>query len=166
MHYDPDLLASLAETPIGECIPVQALYRLPGWGLFVDCPFISDAAGVFACLDPGTSFVNGAAPASSTDELMFTFVLRRPEVRIVQAALRLSEGTFTSSLAAQERDRRATKARAQYEAAPGEPGGRHVAPHLRRAHCLVNSAAVSRRPVRGNCECGQRLYPHRGLRVT
>ena len=53
-----------------------------------------------------------------------------------------------------------------HSATRGEETDRHVLPHLRRPHCLVNSAAVSLRPVRGNCECGQRLYPHRGLRVA
>ena len=58
--------------------PVQALYRLPGWGLFLDCRFIGDHASMFARLDPGTIMVNGAATARSTDELMLTFVLPQP----------------------------------------------------------------------------------------
>jgi hypothetical protein len=35
-----------------------------------------------------------------------------------------------------------------HNAVGGEETGRHVTPHLRKPHCLVNSATVSRRPVR------------------
>ena len=35
-----------------------------------------------------------------------------------------------------------------HSATGGEETDRHVTPHLRKPHCLVNSATVSRRPVR------------------
>ena len=35
-------------------------------------------------------------------------------------------------------------AQRHHSATPGEETGRHVAPHLRKPHCLVNSGTVSR----------------------
>ncbi len=107
VRYDPELLDSFEATPIDERIPVQALYRLPAWGLYLDCPFIADGAGVLTCLDPGE--ISGTdSPIASVDELVLSFVVPGAERTVTQAAVRLSEPSVAASLAAQERDRQAS----------------------------------------------------------
>jgi hypothetical protein len=104
--FDPDILASFTGALGSERIPVQALYRLPGWGLYLDCPFIGHNAGVFVCLGPANVHMNDitATPDGAVDELMMTFVLPdnapgKPPV--LHASLPLSEPTVTAALAAQ-----------------------------------------------------------------
>ena len=105
VFFDADLLSSLSDTGPDERIPVEALHRLPGWALYLDCPFLGPGAGAFACLDPGDVQVPGA-PDGSADELMVTFVLGGDDEAVVQVSLRLPEETVGAGLAALERDRR------------------------------------------------------------
>src|SRR5205823_1699754 len=37
-RFDPALYAALAETPIGEDLPVAPLFRLPEWCCYLDLP--------------------------------------------------------------------------------------------------------------------------------
>jgi hypothetical protein len=103
--FDRDLLASFSGAPDSERIPVQALYRLPGWGLYLHCPFIAENAGVFVCLEPAdVHWGNVTAPPGAVDELTMTFVLPDngpDQVQVLYLSLRLSENTVAASLTAQ-----------------------------------------------------------------
>lgn len=216
VRYHPDVLDTLAVTPIDGRIPVQALYRLPQWGLFLDCPFLTADAGVFVSVDPGAILEHHTPMVDSVDELMLTFVLPGGDPPLLQANIRLSEDTIAGALAAQDAEWRTSPpavfrnlvhrdadqlsdhlgqsfphvlatvvsmllylcveepdisqrplpvldrtpggdplrsggdvqvvdagwrlgaalhdAWLRYETEPGDPAGRHVAPHLRRAH--------------------------------
>jgi hypothetical protein len=103
--FDRDVLASFSGAPDGERIPVQALYRLPGWGLYLHCPFISENAGVFVCLEPAdVHWGDVTAPPGTVDELTMTLVLpdnSPDQIQVLYQSLRLSEDTVAGSLAAQ-----------------------------------------------------------------
>jgi hypothetical protein len=229
VYYDTTLLDSLANTPIEQPIPAQALYRLHAWGLYLDLPWLVGGAGVFACLDPGPDLhtthvlltytgvladgvplehelilANDMVPGSlsppfadvspdvahfvpdelgsvvgmpwgrvlaNTVSMLLYLCSEGPDVRRVALppgpGAKRAAANSAQALQVGWRIGAALRAAQRYRSATrGEETDRHVLPHLRRPHCLVNSAAVSLRPVRGNCECGQRLYPHRGLRVA
>jgi hypothetical protein len=107
VRYDPDIVDTFVATPIDHKIPTQALYRLPSFGLFLDCPWLAEGAGVFACIDPGRIDVApGDDPIEGIDELVLTFVLPANVPPVIQASIWFPEGSITAALEAQDRQPR------------------------------------------------------------
>jgi hypothetical protein len=107
VRYDPDIVDTFVATPIDHKIPTQALYRLPSFGLFLDCPWLAEGAGVFACIDPGQiDSPPGDDPVHGIDELLLTFVLPDKVPPLVQASIWFPEGSITAALEAQDRQPR------------------------------------------------------------
>lgn len=104
VRFDLDIVDTFTASPIGETIPTQALYRLPSWGLFLDCPWLAPGAGVFASIDPGhIDAPPGETPIDSTDELQLTFVLPDKQPPTLHTSLWFPEGTIAAALEAQDR---------------------------------------------------------------
>ena len=85
-------------------MPVDALYRLPSWGVFLDCPFLGTDAGLFAALDPGRIDDPDGEGIDSVDEIFLTFALPGRDPQLMVTSLRFTEGSIAAALAAQERD--------------------------------------------------------------
>lgn len=86
---------------------MQALDRLPTWGLYLDCPFLGLGNGAFCCLDPAQAYVAGLKADSGGDRLMLTFVLPATPA-VAHLSLRLGDGNLAASLESMEGELRAT----------------------------------------------------------
>jgi hypothetical protein len=74
VRFDDNVARALMDTPIEGTIPTQVLYRLPAWGLYVDCPGLGEGAGFFVSLDAGTVSAPGSGSQTEVDELLFAVV--------------------------------------------------------------------------------------------
>jgi hypothetical protein len=74
VRYHPELAAALIDTPLDGTIPVDALYRMPAWGLYLDTPHLGDGAGVFASVSPTRFTVPGRPASAGADQLFLVFV--------------------------------------------------------------------------------------------
>lgn len=105
VRYDPDIVDTFVATEIDDKIPTHALYRLPSYGLFLDCPWLAAGAGVFVCIDPGHVDVPpGDEPIRGVDELVLTFVLPDREPPVMQTSIWFPQGSIAAALAAQDRE--------------------------------------------------------------
>ncbi len=73
VRFDDDVARALMDTPMEGTIPTEVLYRLPAWGLYIDCPGLGEGAGFFVSLDAGTVTAPSGSQAE-VDELFFAVV--------------------------------------------------------------------------------------------
>ena len=108
-RYDPDLYASLWETPLDGKIPVEVLFRLPEWCVWIETDPASDPAspsrGFFASLESDTH--------TQRPELRLVFDLVKPDGKnsLVGHILHLDQETLEECVSASltESRRQATR---------------------------------------------------------
>lgn len=106
VRFDDDLAAALMATPLEGAIPVELLQRLPGWGLYIDCPQLGSGAGFFVAIEAGRIQLAGGWTSEEVDELFVAVIRDRGEPRPVlftSCVWLRPGGSIADSLAEQER---------------------------------------------------------------
>lgn len=104
VRFDSDQATALMNTPMEGSIPVEALHRLPAWGLYIDAPEFGPGTGFFVALDASGLHAPGQPVLRDPDELLVAIV--RPEAsvsRLMMSTVWLQPGaSIEDSLAQQD----------------------------------------------------------------